>query len=1099
MLVLNDLDLTKLCQLKNTLMQRATVPPAQGNADFGTLGDSNVGLFCHYDGKVWYWGKTLAGPAQWLSLMTTTDLPAYADPNRMVVTNASRQPVSSLDFGVDVNRNLDFGVSGTRRRIINLEDPIDDYDGANKRYVDSLVSGLTDFKDSCVLATVTDTGGTLVVNPGGLILDDVDAGVLDAMAEPLEVGMRVLVKDEVDAQYNGIYGIIAISGYNLTLQRTQDANQTGDLSDGTFVFVERGTAHGRTAWVITDSGTTPVLNTDPINWVLFSSTGGVQAGAGLIAIGDVIHVNPDNVTIHLPANLVAVKGATVNDRVLLTNTGGPAVTPVWGQIDLSAGRTFVTGILPPANGGVGINISTALQGALLYTPSNNVWGVLNTPSSGSSLQVLTTDTGSRNIRWVDTTGGGTTVMLNSNPVLVIGLRTNDTGIFLFERWAGGSPNLNEIQLGTGDGGGLGLATIGLGTLLGLGRGSCSGRLFDNLGASGSNTIAIANVNLGNTGALSLTIGRGGNGATNRIFFGDTGVNSQIQMQSNVLCFQLLEVQAGNVRFNGGGSYLTFSLPALYAPVVWTSQDTGGTVAYLENKISDFGSVTSAELAAVITDETGSASGGLAVFSNSPTFLNAVLPGTTTFAVFNTGATTVNAFGAATTLNLGNATAGQTVGICTAATATSTYNLFTGAVASANTKTVNLGGGGAAGSTTNISIGPAAGQGTGTVTIGTGSTLVATSPVIHTSLLSGTAAFDLFANTVSTLAFAGSALSVAMFSNASVSAQTVGICTSTSGGGNLNLFTAPTGNGNTLTIRLGTGGVSGSTTVIQLGSGNAGAVGSVDFRLACLVFDSNTVNSFQVRNATDSTKRFTFNAAIISTGQTRILTVKDRNGTIALVEDGLGQFVIPNSLTSAQLASILTDETGSGLAVFGTSPTIVTGRLTDPYVTGHLRDASGNRIIALSATEDGTWWTMAGSNNLAGSLSLGIGGVTSTQNTSILLAPRQSGAVPSAWGYAGWTDTAANASARTLRMCRTWGMTLSTGALDRANNALAVGATMTIAHEFGTQDVMVLVNEVSSGSMVLVDWRKTAGQETRQVTLSFKTAPSSGAYRITVIG
>jgi len=74
---------------------------------------------------------------------------------------------------------------------------------------------------------------------------------------------------------------------------------------------------------------------------------------------------------------------------------------------------------------------------------------------------------------------------------------------------------------------------------------------------------------------------------------------------------------------------------------------------------------------------------------------------TTASVFNTVATTVNAFGAATTLN-----------VATAATTTGTYNLITGTAATGQTKTINLGTGGDTGSTTNINLGSTAG---GTIT------------------------------------------------------------------------------------------------------------------------------------------------------------------------------------------------------------------------------------------------------------------------------------------------------------------------------------------------------------------------------------------------
>ncbi len=67
--------------------------------------------------------------------------------------------------------------------------------------------------------------------------------------------------------------------------------------------------------------------------------------------------------------------------------------------------------------------------------------------------------------------------------------------------------------------------------------------------------------------------------------------------------------------------------------------------------------SSSDLAGLLNDETGS---GYTVFSTSPTFTTSVATGSQTFAVFNTTATTINAFGAATTLHLGAATGTTTM-------------------------------------------------------------------------------------------------------------------------------------------------------------------------------------------------------------------------------------------------------------------------------------------------------------------------------------------------------------------------------------------------------------------------------------------------------
>ena len=77
---------------------------------------------------------------------------------------------------------------------------------------------------------------------------------------------------------------------------------------------------------------------------------------------------------------------------------------------------------------------------------------------------------------------------------------------------------------------------------------------------------------------------------------------------------------------------------------------GGTVAYTNtNTLGDFQTTTSTLLRGVISDSTGTAS---LVFSQSPQFSVSLQTDSTSFDVFNTTATTINAFGDATTLNLG---------------------------------------------------------------------------------------------------------------------------------------------------------------------------------------------------------------------------------------------------------------------------------------------------------------------------------------------------------------------------------------------------------------------------------------------------------------
>lgn len=77
-------------------------------------------------------------------------------------------------------------------------------------------------------------------------------------------------------------------------------------------------------------------------------------------------------------------------------------------------------------------------------------------------------------------------------------------------------------------------------------------------------------------------------------------------------------------------------------------------------LNQFASTTSAQLAGVISDETGYSSGAVLVFSISPQISTSLTTNSTSFDLLNTTATTINFGGAATSLNVGNASGTVTI-------------------------------------------------------------------------------------------------------------------------------------------------------------------------------------------------------------------------------------------------------------------------------------------------------------------------------------------------------------------------------------------------------------------------------------------------------
>ena len=185
--------------------------------------------------------------------------------------------------------------------------------------------------------------------------------------------------------------------------------------------------------------------------------------------------------------------------------------------------------------------------------------------------------------------------------------------------------------------------------------------------------------------------------------------------------------------------------------------TSGTLAITGNPLSQFASTTSAQLAGVISDETGS---GNLVFGTSPSFTNAVNTGSSTFSVFNTNATTVNAFGAATTLTVGATSGTTTVRNDLAVTGNlqigglSDLSVSGGVFTLANTgaTTVN-----AFGAATTVNIGAA----TGTLTIRNADVVLNGDLAVNGNTIDTdeTGTFNLLKDNVTTLAFAQAATEI----------------------------------------------------------------------------------------------------------------------------------------------------------------------------------------------------------------------------------------------------------------------------------------------------------------------------------------------------
>jgi hypothetical protein len=182
---------------------------------------------------------------------------------------------------------------------------------------------------------------------------------------------------------------------------------------------------------------------------------------------------------------------------------------------------------------------------------------------------------------------------------------------------------------------------------------------------------------------------------------------------------------GNVQFRGSASYGSGSgvIGIANAATAPSTSPTGGGILFVNAGALQYRGTSGGNTTIVNADGT--------VAFTSPSITTSLTTPSTSFDLINTTATTVNAFGAATTLNLGTASGNVTIGNSgTLSTGTQTVNLFTGGSTTGTTQTINLGTGNFGLATQTINIG------TGTISSATRTINIGSTSGTGTTTLNG---------------------------------------------------------------------------------------------------------------------------------------------------------------------------------------------------------------------------------------------------------------------------------------------------------------------------------------------------------------------------
>jgi len=323
------------------------------NANLGNLVIANF-----YKGV---FDNTSSSQANITSVGTLISLNVSGDSN---IANLTVNGNSS--FGANINLNTNW--------INNVGYPNVPTDAATKAYVDTMVSSGLSYHQPVLAATTTTLANATIGNTSYIEItpgDGVGAyistdGVFEFIdgANVQTVGTRILVKDEANATWNGVYTY----SNTTAIVRSTDADQYGPdstemLSVNDFFFTTGGIINEGVGFIVASPPGEIIFGTSNITFSIFTTSQVYDAGTGLTLTGTTFSVNTTQPQITQVGNLSS-----------LTVTGNSNLGIV--------GNVHIDG------GGAGYLLGTDGSGNLSWISGSNISGVigntivLGTPTDG---------------------------------------------------------------------------------------------------------------------------------------------------------------------------------------------------------------------------------------------------------------------------------------------------------------------------------------------------------------------------------------------------------------------------------------------------------------------------------------------------------------------------------------------------------------------------------------------------------------------------------------------------------------------------------------------------------------------------------------------
>ena len=341
------------------------------------------------------------------------DSPSFAQVNvDNIQLNGNTVSSTNTDGNIVLSPNGAGTVDVDNSKITGLSEPTLTTDAATKQYVDSAVSTGFIVHDSAVYATAAPLPNSPIYNNGTagvgatITANTNTALVIDGvtLVSPTNNGIRVLVKNEVSSQYNGIYDVTESGSGSApwVLTRSTDFNTVaaGNVSTNAYVYITAGSTNIGSSWIFSQVGSV-TLGTTPLHFELFAQPIGYTATAPLnitgqtIALTGTVEVNKGGTGATTLTGVL--KGNGTNAFTAATAgtdfvaPGGALGTPSSGTLTNCTGYTYanLSGTVPTWNQNTTGNAATATSVTNVggYTPYTGSTG----PTWGSNLANIKSD------------------------------------------------------------------------------------------------------------------------------------------------------------------------------------------------------------------------------------------------------------------------------------------------------------------------------------------------------------------------------------------------------------------------------------------------------------------------------------------------------------------------------------------------------------------------------------------------------------------------------------------------------------------------------------------------------------------------------------